>query len=110
MNTITIFNLSDRPRTFDLPHQEVCVKIGRCLCHRNGAPRSVLFRAKRVAHKGIPEYVLLAKRIRAAVDAGELRVFEDHAVPAEPSRTAGTAKNTSTKPRKKKTRRSALKE
>lgn len=100
MKTLTIFNMSNRPRTFELPHQEVCCKIGRCLCHANGAPRTILFAAKRSPHRGIPEYVLLSVRLRAAVDAGELRVFEEHE--GEPSRKAGTAKDTSTKTRKKK--------
>lgn len=100
MKTLTIFNLSNRPRTFELPHQEVCVKIGRCLCRPNGAPRTIIFAAKRSPHQGIPEYVLLSVRLRAAVCAGELRVFEEHR--SEPTGTAGTAKDTSTKTRKKK--------
>jgi hypothetical protein len=108
METLTIFNLSDRPRTFDLPHQQVCVKIGRCLCNPNGTPAAIILPARRSPNQGIPGYVLLAERFKAAVDAGELRIFTEHAAGAKG--TAGTAKNTSNKPRKKTRASKALKE
>ncbi len=47
-NKITIENLTNQPKSFVLPHQHVCVKLGRCICSKNGTPASLhLFANKR---------------------------------------------------------------
>ncbi len=37
---ITIMNLTKQPKNFVLPHQLVCIKLGKCLC-KNGLPASI---------------------------------------------------------------------
>lgn len=56
MRTVDIKNLSGRRQIIHLPHQVVCVKVGRCFC-RNGSSATVHLSANGVAMR-IPAEVV----------------------------------------------------
>jgi len=69
MGLIDIQNTSNEPLHYSLPHQEVCVKVGRCICDKKtGACASLHILAHQRA-RGIDQAVLFAKKLRDAVDA-----------------------------------------
>jgi len=103
MSTITIFNLTSRPFVFELPHSQVCVAAGRCLCnHETGAPASLRISTKGKPHTGIPSYVLRSKVVDDAVKAGKIKVF------VEKEQSEGIEPSTSKITRKKKKRLGAV--
>ncbi len=97
MSTITIFNLTSRPFVFELPHSEVCVAAGRCLCnHETGAAASLRISTKGIPHTGIPSYVLRSKFVADAVKTEKIKVF------AEKEQSAGVEPSTTSKKTRKK--------
>lgn len=84
MEHVSLFNVSKRRISIPLMHQEVCVKIGRCLCdHETGAPETIhLIPGVRYVRKGGD--VLLASELKKAVDRGDVKVYEKHLRKPEP--------------------------
>ena len=75
MERIDIQNTEMVPRHYNLPHQEVCVKAGRCICDsKTGACASLhIPAADRARH--VDQAVLFAEEIRQAVDDNKLIVY-----------------------------------
>ena len=87
MKTVTLINRSGRCLAFNLPHRAVCT-AATCLCIRPAEPRGrALCRALTLpaghAATGLPEVVLAAPEVRAAIGRGELEVLRKEAA-AEP--------------------------
>lgn len=75
MKRIDILNTEKVPRHYNLPHQEVCVKAGRCMCDpRTGACASLHIPARSRA-RHVEEAVLFAEEIRQAVEDNRLIVY-----------------------------------
>lgn len=75
MERIDIQNVGRMPRCFNLPHQEVCVKAGRCLCDaKTGACSSLHILAQQRA-RDVDAAVLLSSEVRDAVESNSLIVF-----------------------------------
>ena len=66
MSTIDITNLTDRKKTFRLPHQDVCIKAGRCLCERNMGSSALHIFAHKTVY-GVNQAVMHAPDIQAAL-------------------------------------------
>lgn len=67
MRKLSIENLERRPRTFNLPHHPVCIRLGRCQCV-DGKPKALHLRAGGLL-TGLPEAYASAPEIEAAVNA-----------------------------------------
>jgi len=75
MKRIDILNTEKVPRRYNLPHQEVCVKSGRCICDpKTGACASLHIPARNRA-RHVEEAVLFAEEIRQAVEDNRLIVY-----------------------------------
>lgn len=68
--TIRIKNLTGRHKQFRIDHQEVCVKIGRCLCKtgRRGAEALTVHVPGNATSGQLPAAVTLSAEIRRAAN------------------------------------------
>jgi len=88
MKTVNIRNLSSRHEIIRLPHQEVCVKAGRCFCEKNGSSGTVHLPAKRLTTR-IPEAILLATDMKRLLRGPKPKVKVSYA--KDPPATAAAS-------------------
>lgn len=73
MQTVTVYNLANKPMVFAIPHREVCVKIGRCLCSRNGGEIAFHCMAGK-PNREVPGVWMLSSFIKEAANKGKIKI------------------------------------
>lgn len=86
--TITIFNRTGAALDFVLPHEAVCVRLGRCLCSRETGAAGALVLPPHGRLEGLPPEILEAPAVRAAMKAQPPRIVVRISTPAAPPRPA----------------------
>jgi len=83
MKKVDIHNVTNRMKTFRIPHQEVCVKAGRCYC-RNGIARSIIVPSHDVA-RNMDEAFLMAPEVEKALEKKDIFIKDSkiQVVPGE---------------------------
>lgn len=102
MDTVDVRNMTGQTRIVSLPHQDVCVRAGRCFCSANGSSGTVHLPANAVT-PAVPAAILLAPDMKALLKGSKpaVRCTPSKAAPPAPAASEGKGERRSDRRRRK---------